>query len=167
MNYWRFGLLVVSCFAATSAWAFNEPTGFRDIPWGTAEKSVGAKIKLDRCGPSERFDYGTRQCRADDSVKIGEVQPLALRFYFREDKLVGWTVSYHRLFRNEMLPTLIEKYGKPTKETPTLVLWSGAMTQVQWSAYGDNDTVMVLTKDEIAKTEADRKVKAGKAAKDF
>lgn len=161
-------VLIALLVLATPALALaEEPTGFRDIPWGATEKALRAKVRLQECHAAGQHDFGRRTCYAKDGLKFGEILPMQVAFYFREDRLVAWQVMYNRSWRPTMGAALVERYGKPTDENREGRTWLGPRTRMTLTNYAETDFLRVVTQEEIGSHAADRKRAAEKASKGF
>ena len=161
-------LIALLALAAPALALAEEPTGFRDIPWGATEATLRAKVPLSDCYPSGQIDFGTRRCSAADGLRFGAVVPQSVTFYFRDARLVAWAMLYHRNWRPTMVPALLERYGKPTEEGRTAATWTGARTRIIVTMdYSESDYLQVVTQQEIRLHAADRKRAAEKTSKGF
>ena len=159
-------IIGLAFFIVGPAWA-EEPTGFRDIPWGATEKAVRAKVPLGECYTARQHDFGSRRCSAKDGLKFGDVLPMGVAFYFREDRLVGWYVLYNRSWHPTMVAALVERYGKPTDEDRTGRTWQGRLAQMTLTNSAESGFLVVATQEEVARRAADRKRAAEKTSKAF
>lgn len=160
-------LLATSCSSNTAA--SNEPTGFRDIPWGATEETWRKKADVTRpCVFTLRGDPGDKRCEATGRIQIDGIATEAIDFYFRDDKLVAWTVVYDRKSRGTMGAALTEKYGKPTRDGQGGAAWIGARAEVTVeSLSGERDYLLVITRGELDRQATDQKRAAEKASKGF
>ncbi len=104
-------LLIV--LAMSSALAFNEPDGFRGMPWGTSEDDVRLKREPVKCDdyPFEQRWIGDRRCRG--TFQLGDVTVTAV-YKLRANRFIGVFLSFpSRDF--EWVATIFgERYGPPT-----------------------------------------------------
>jgi len=161
-------LFVVALALAVPAPA-EEVTGFRDVPWGASEDTLRFRIPLDYCNAADpHSEYGTRRCRARSDITFGDVRPTSVVFYLRDNMLVGWQIAYPPRFRVTMANALTAKYGEPTKVYEgDRVAWKGRTAEVDFVGGRAQDLVTVVTKAELATSEAERQDRARKAAKGF
>jgi len=153
---------------AVAAYAYAaEPKGFRDVPWGASEDTLRFRVPTQSCDIIDpAVDYGTRRCRARDTVAFGKVTPSAVYFYFRNDMLVAWRVDVPPRHRQAIAKTLVDHYGRPTTVYPdNHVTWSGPMSDVDFVGGSAVDSVIAVTKAELRSREAERQERAKRGAK--
>ncbi|MGC2077687.1 MAG: hypothetical protein WA728_16985, partial [Xanthobacteraceae bacterium] len=75
-------MMMMIAAAATPAIAecqggnFNEPSGFRGIPWGTPLSSLGIQMKLDPTGGGNLYR------RTNDKLMLGDVPLVKVLYHF-------------------------------------------------------------------------------------
>ncbi len=153
---------------------FDEPTGFRDLAWGASEKSVRAKLKLTNCGSSDlERDFGTRRCASgpagsEDGIRIGDVWPETV-FYFRDDRFVGWAMSYHANWASEMRSAILDRFGKPEldRQHPGALRWQWPHVEASWTQGAQSEYLRVVVREELLRNEAERAERIKKAGRGF
>jgi hypothetical protein len=139
----RFLVLVLSILAAAPAFAWDEPSGFRGVPWGASVETVKEKIPEVSC-------YESVACSGD--LWVGTVKTYT-RLLLREGGLDAVIVAFPADDFNIIKPIFIERYGQPTsRSTPEVqnkagarfenevLLWAGKKVQVTLRRYGDSLT---------------------------
>jgi hypothetical protein len=162
------GVLYAALLAVTAyAYATEEPKGFRDVPWGASEDTLRFRIPIQSCDVIDpTVDFGSRRCRAAGSVTFGKVIPNAVFFYFRNDMLVAWQITTSPRFRETVAKSLVAKYGKPTMVYKgNHVSWRGATSDLEFVGGPGTDSLVAVTKGELATREAERQERARRAAK--
>jgi len=142
------------------------PTGFRDVRWGTTEAALRARIPIAYCFPVDTgVDFGTRRCRADRGVKIGEVLPNGLWFFLRDDAFVAWRLDVSMDDGTTMRKALGERYGTPSETSRDRMVWRGRAGSVMVGRNGYQDIVIGLSATEMNRIAAPAKDAASQAAK--
>jgi hypothetical protein len=160
--------VLYAALLAVAAYAYAaEPKGFRDVPWGASEDTLRFRVPTQSCDIIDpAVDYGTRRCRAGGGVTYGKIPPTTVFFYFRNDMLVAWRVDVHNRHRAELGKALMQQYGKPTVVYQgNHVTWKGPTSDVDFVGGPSVDTVVAVTKAELATREAERRERARRAAK--
>jgi hypothetical protein len=90
--------------------AWDEPTGFRDIPWGSSQETVRAQLPSLQC--NERGCSG--------NLSIGEVRAYtAIRFSKSDGGMDTVVLLFPSKDFYQMKQAFLARYGEPTKrETP-------------------------------------------------
>lgn len=120
---WRALLLLVLpliSLSPASALAWNEPEGFRDIPWGTPWTVVVEKL-YDPQGWMHRFSCDTQNHRScSGQLTIGSARASAMIHFGTGE--IGMDEIYLTFPADDfalMKAAFVEKYGDPTsRETP-------------------------------------------------
>lgn len=126
------------------AFAFNDPGGFRGIPWGTTLDQFKAKLEIGSCmdtrdGPGIG-DYG---CRG--MLTIGPVRVEAW-YKFRTGQFVQVLLSFAASDFSTMQRIFIARYGPPTSRIGPLFSWTGHKTTVHLIDSGGQENSMgILT----------------------
>lgn len=90
--------------------AWNEPLGFRDIPFGTSEQILIQKLPRPRCGDNEdQSVLPERFCSVP--LQIGSVEVLGI-FYLRSGRFVQLSISFKSEAFSQIEEAFAEKYGK-------------------------------------------------------
>lgn len=150
--------------AETAADTQGEPTGFRDIRWGASEAAIAQVVgAFELCSnevtPSAQF--GNRFCIAKDGVMVGDISPKMLTFYFRDGAFAAWIMTSYPSARSTLKSALVEKYGRPTKESGETAAWNGRRARAMLA----DDSLIVVTTQEVALNEIDKKQSARNTAK--
>jgi hypothetical protein len=155
-------LLAVAAFAYA-----EEPKGFRDVPWGASEDTLRFRISTQSCDVIDpTVDFGTRRCRAAAGVTYGKVTPSAIFFYFRNGMLVAWRLNAHTRYREVLAKALLKQYGQPTiVYKGNYVSWKGPTSDVDFVGGQVQDSVVAVTKAELATRETERRERERRAAK--
>jgi hypothetical protein len=155
-------LLAVAAFAYA-----EEPKGFRDVPWGASEDTLRFRISTQSCDVIDpTVDFGTRRCRAAAGVTYGKVAPSAIFFYFRNGMLVAWRLNAHTRYREALAKALLKQYGQPTiVYKGNYVSWKGPTSDVDFVGGQVQDSVVAVTKAELATRETERRERERRAAK--
>jgi hypothetical protein len=162
MNYMRPKLIAGALYAALlcmAALAFGEePKGFRDVPWGTSEKTLRSRISIQSCDVIDpAIEFGSRRCRASRGITFGEIAPHAVFFYFRNDMLVAWQVITPPRLREQVAKSLIAQYGQPTiVYADDHATWTGQTTDLDFVGTAGQDRVIAVTKAELVAHEFER-----------
>ena len=161
------GVLYAALLAVTAFAYAADPKGFRDVPWGASEDTLRFRVPTQSCDVIDpTVDYGTRRCRARGNVTFGTITPNAVFFYFRNDMLVAWRLDVHNRNRTALAKALIQQYGRPTiVYQGSHVTWNGATSDIDFVGGPLVDTVVAVTKGELATREAERQERARRAAK--
>jgi hypothetical protein len=90
----------------------ERPKDFRGIVWGTHISKVPGLVLVER-GKTTTKIYS----RPTDSLKIGAAQVDAIKYSFKEDKLVGVTI-YFKTFSQlrKIKPVFWDLYGPPNEK---------------------------------------------------
>lgn len=161
-------LSMVALVVALTAHA-DEPTGFRDVPWGASEETLKFRIPTESCGAADpNTDFGTRRCKARSDITFGDVRPTAVWFFFRNNMLVAWQVASPPRFRETLASALTQRYGKPTTVYEgDHVAWKGRASDVDFVGGRSQDVIVAVTKAELVMRETERQERAKRAAKGF
>jgi hypothetical protein len=96
----------------TSSLAFNEPDGFRGIPWKSSEAHVNAKWPGLSCYPSSA-PPSDRTCNSDMPITIGNI-PVQPFLGFRSNEFSYVLFSFDEAKFRMMERIFTERYGPPT-----------------------------------------------------
>lgn len=119
----------------------EEPTGFRDLPWGTEGAAVTRHV-FGCTGNIRPMNARTSLCLATD-VDLGDARAQSTLLFVIEtditikDHLAGYILTVRRTEYSVLRDASIAKFGKPTKtETRTYQSNAGAMLPgevLRWS----------------------------------
>jgi len=97
---------------AAPIWA-NEPSTFRDVPFGATEAEAKAKIPFIGCKNMDSSSGSDRMCTGYFS--IGGATAMTNSFGFRDDKVNVVYLSFKSKDYDTVRAVLIEKYGAPSQ----------------------------------------------------
>ena len=161
------GVLYAALVAIAACAYAEEPKGFGDVPWGASEDTLRFRIPTQSCNVIDStVDFGTRRCRAASGVTYGKVTPNAVFFYFRNNMLVAWRLDAHTRHRLVLAKALLKEYGQPTiVYKGNHVTWKGPTSDVDFVGGQIQDSLVVVTKAELATRESERQEQARRAAR--
>ena len=161
------GVLYAALLAVAALAYAEDPKGFGDVPWGASEDTLRFRIPTQSCDVIDStVDFGTRRCRASAGITYGKVTPNAVFFYFRNNMLVAWRLDAHTRHRVVLAKMLLKQYGQPTiVYKGNHVTWNGPTSDVDFVGGQIQDTLVVVTKAELATRDAERQERARRAAK--
>jgi len=114
---------------------FNEPEGFRGVPWGATEKqmrsSVSSPPTCEDFPKAERWS-GHRYCFTQ--FPIGDVIVDAM-YRFRADKFVRVGLHFAPKDFDRLGAIFVERYGPPTNKSRDAFVWTGATTEISLHRY--------------------------------
>jgi hypothetical protein len=120
----------------------NEPTGFRQITWGTDISNCPDMVFIDEAWDNYRV-YG----RIRDEKKIGPVRLLNIAYWFYKNKLTAVEIHLKEDYNIAQLLTLLEgKYGKETatekghRPLSGAYIWRGDKVEITYSVNLDDET---------------------------
>jgi hypothetical protein len=169
--------LVIFLLSTPCVIAWNEPTGFRNIPWGTRPEVVRQHFPDFRCEQGIKHDTIRNSCRGD--LKVGTIQVFAIIAY----ETGGMdSVSLHFTPEDfaEMKAIFIERYGQPTETSAEpvqnrmgakfvnkILRWSGTVTSIRLEKYSTTitESIAILTTRDAMKFMLEHKQKRAKAGK--
>jgi hypothetical protein len=159
-NDWH--LLLSALIGAASAW--NEPDGFRGVPWESSEAAFRERIKVWSCSTPSDQRLGERLCI--DNFTLGSV-PVRGGYYFRADRFVSALLTFSAKDFPAIEGIFLERYGAPTSTTEQALqnrmgaqfenqvhLWLGDRVRIRLAKYGSKVTDGLVTI--MLKTEAER-----------
>lgn len=127
----RRALLIFVLLAASPVHAFpNEPTGFRDIDWGTPV--ARNQMELQPVNDGEGADFYTR---GHDPLTFGKAQLASLSYAYQSNKFVGVMFRTEGADNEEALRGELEsKYG-PGKRSGNpknlTMIWDGRTARIE------------------------------------
>ena len=134
-------IFVVGAFAS-SVLAFDEPDGFRGVPWGATEEKVRAVVSVMGCDDIEaamRWS-GDRQCTAKFDLAG---MPVGTVYTFRGDRFIRVSLHFASSDFERIAAIFRERYGPPTdlKEEPFTT--QGGLAATNETAMWDGPTVVI------------------------
>src|SRR5262249_35125908 len=152
------GTVIALTFGVTVSNGFEEPTGFRDIPFKSSEAHVRARFASARCDqlPPGEATMGDRRCRTQ--LTIGSV-PVTATFVFIQDRFLLLMLSFSTQHFQTLRDTFVARYGSPTVSNEIVAYWGGTKAKVKLG----RDTAFlehVAYEPEWKKREADETRKA-------
>jgi hypothetical protein len=186
----RAGAVLILVVGASSTYAFNEPDGFRGVPWGASEDVLRAR--LGEMGPDGRwrdascFEYpdetrwlGDRACR--HTFLLEDIRVDAL-YAFRDARFVRVLLTFRSADFNRIVAVFVERYGPPTTETHEafrtqggldsvnrILAWLGPNVAITLNRHGGKiaeGAAMVTTQDEIRESNRLRREQLKRSAKE-
>jgi hypothetical protein len=124
----------------SAGFAFNEPDGFRGVPWGATEEQMRASVSIERA--CSDYDLGVKQlgdryCPA--LLSIGNVRVRAI-YSFRADRLARVGLHFASNDFDRLAEIFVERYGPPTRGDRDVLWWIGNQTAVALYRHLNNDT---------------------------
>ena len=136
--------------------AWDEPAGFRDVPWGASEERLREHIGLEVCVNTLSPVSGDRLCRG--GVTVGEV-PVRASFWFRAGGFTRVTLRFDPKNFTTMAIIFKKRYGHPTasREEPVKMRGGFEYTNevLEWTGA---KVVITLTKYHGKTTESDARI---------
>jgi hypothetical protein len=118
-------LMEVGC-----VFAFNEPEGFRGVPWGTTEEQMRSSVSIERAcadySVASRY-LGDRFCPA--LLPIGDINVRAI-YSFRANRLTRVSLHFASKDFERLAAIFLERYGPATTRDREGLVWSGKTTSV-------------------------------------
>ena len=116
--------LTIVLLAGGSALAFNEPDGFRGVPWGASEDALRDKLgeasapgvlwdKCDASSPAQRW-LADRFCTG--AFPLGG-KSVDARYMFRDNRFVAVTLTFPSTDFDYLAAIFNERFGAPTSST--------------------------------------------------
>lgn len=108
-------LLFFFCLVSTAnahAALNNSPTGFRNIKWGESVAKLGKYKLIEKNTPLLLY------VKLNDKLEIGTTPLKKIVYVFCAKNFMGVTLEFSNKYRENMIKTLIAKYGQPTLEKP-------------------------------------------------
>lgn len=107
----RAGVVMGVVLAATNVFAWNEPTGFRDVPFGSSEEQLRQNIPAMSCGGETLGFLPERRCSG--YLNIGQVE-IYTQFGFRNGGLSRVSFFFRSKDFSSIETAFTAKYGQPT-----------------------------------------------------
>jgi hypothetical protein len=161
--------MVVSVITASPALAFDEPDGFRGVPWGATEEQLRSSVSLERAC----VDYdatsrplGDRLCTA--RLQIADVKVRAA-YSFRANQLTRVSLHFAPKDFDRLAAIFVERYGPATVKERDRLNWVGEKTFVSLYRYFNTDLskgyASITTRAEIEESKRLRDEQTKGAAK--
>ena len=160
-------VLCVLLLAVSDAFAFNEPDGFRGVPFGASEAQMRKTVTSAQCEnhtPSDRW-IGDRSCVTE--FRIGSVAVDAI-YYFRGGKFVRVSLHFDPRDFGRLVEIFKARYGAPTASTADNLVWAGEKVNVSLRRYvvgGNRSAAGLTTVAEMKETQRLRDEQTKGAAK--
>src|SRR5262249_41185090 len=108
----------------SSVHAFNEPDGFRGVPWGATEEQMRAAVRINRGADIEAAQRwaGDRDCHAEFDLAG---MPISLTYTFRGDRFVRVSLHFASSDFERIAAIFVERYGTPTHRGEDIIRWEG------------------------------------------
>jgi hypothetical protein len=135
----RLAALLVALWVPSAVLAFNEPDGFRGVPWGATEEQMRSSVSIEQaCSDySSGFKYlGDRYCPA--LLSLGTVRVRAV-YSFRANRLTRVGIHFASKDFDQLANIFVERYGAPTYRDRDRLAWDGKRTSVVLYRYLDNN----------------------------
>ena len=133
--------------------AFNEPDGFRGVPWGATEQRMRSSVSIEQaCCAYDALvrSLGDRYCPA--LLSIDNVRVRAI-YSFRADRLVRVGLQFDSKDFDRLAESFVAQYGPPTRRDRDVLSWIGAQTGVALYRHLNNDPTrgqaVVITQAEM------------------
>jgi hypothetical protein len=134
-------IFVIGAVAFT-AQAFDEPDGFRGVPWGATEEQMRAVVSVRGCNDIEAAERwnGDRSCYEKFDLAG---MPVNAVYTFRGDRFVKVTLLFASRDFERIAAIFRERYGPPTdlKEEPFTT--QGGLSATNQTAMWDGPTVAI------------------------
>jgi len=128
-------LFLAACSGALPA-LDNEPTGFRDLTWGTVVSDVDGMQVVKEKGPAQYW------LRDEESPSVAGVDVEAVLYLTLEGRLEG--VAAVADDGTLMRDSLAAVYGEPDEQEQSLSLWEGRNTVIILNEHDDNKAELVI-----------------------
>ena len=138
--------------SATLGYAFNEPDGFRGIPWKSSEAVARERLPGLNCMTPKAVKVWERLCFMVAPLPIGEV-PVKLILGFKGGAFEHVLLVFDAAKFGMMERIFIERYGEPTaraerevqnrmgaRYTNELRYWTGSSISITLQKYGSKLT---------------------------
>jgi len=139
----RTALVLLSLAIAWPAFGWNEPGGFRDLPWGSPESAFSARYPSANCMNASSEVLPERLCFV--SITIGEVATKA-QFGFRSNGLVMVKLQITPGDFSRLAEIFVERYGRPTDGWVEDLVTDGGVRVfneiLRWSGQASRITLM-------------------------
>ena len=184
-------LILAAGVGASSTHAFNEPDGFRGVPWGANEDVLRARLgemgSDGRWRDASCFEYpaetrwlGDRACR--DTFMLEDIKVDAI-YAFRDARFVRVLLTFRSADFDRIVTIFVERYGPPTTDTHEafktrggldsvnrVMAWLGPNVAITLNRFGNKiveGAAMVTTQEEIRESNRLRREQLKRAARDF
>ena len=161
--------LLLPLIVAPGVRAFNEPDGFRGVPWGATEEQMRATVSIERaCAdyPVTNRYLGDRYCPA--LLLIGDIKVRAT-YNFRGNRMTSVSLSFPSSNFDRLAEIFRERYGLATHSWAKALIWRGETTYVGLYRYLGTDITTgyarIATQAEMEQAERLREEQTKGAAK--
>jgi hypothetical protein len=116
--------------AVGGVFAFNEPEGFRGVPWGATEEEMRSSVSIERACADYSVasrHLGDRFCPA--LLAIGDINVRAI-YSFRANRLTRVSLHFASKDFERLVAIFVERYGPATLRNRDGLTWSGRTTSV-------------------------------------
>lgn len=156
--------IIIAVLAAGPAFAFDEPDGFRGVPWGASENDLRQKLGGGR-NVSSCHDYGPERSWLGHRFCLGSLQladvTATVTYGFRSDRFTRALLRFPSKDFERMVSIFIERYGEPTARTADALRWDGLKAGITLNRYSPGDMAKswatVATQEEIRESTRLRK----------
>lgn len=167
-------ILFLLFFSVSLASAWNEPAGFRDIPWGASPDLVRQRIPSLYCAPS------THTCSG--YVMIGDIRVFTM-MQFESGGMDIVALRFPTEHFTTMKSIFIARYGQPhVRSMPTVqnhmgaqfvnetLDWQGPRVSITLKQYGTeltHSSGILMTKEHVRAHQEHKKQKVNEGKKDL
>ena len=132
-------LLVLTLINGASA--FEDPDGFRGLPWGASEEQMRTNVGgwCEDYLSTDRW-AGDRHCKIE--LAIGGIGVWA-RYTFRADKFVCVNLTFPSKDFEQLVAIFVERYGPPTSTTDEPYKTQGGLQSTNRSLKWTGRTMMI------------------------
>jgi hypothetical protein len=127
--------LLLLLVVASRVGAFNEPDGFRGVPWGATEEQMRSSVSIERaCSdrPASQRWLGDRTCPAIFDLAGVTV---SATYTFRAGRFVSVFLKFPSKNHERVAEIFSERYGEPTTRTTDSLAWIGTKAMVSLHRY--------------------------------
>jgi hypothetical protein len=174
-------LSLLALALASGASAFDDPDGFRGLPWGATEEQMRTDVGgwCEDLSSTARW-LGDRYCVVE--FQIGGIDGKAT-YVFRRDKFVRVTLDFKSRDFDQLAAIFVERYGAPTSTTQEPyktqgglettnkdLTWTGPLVRITIHRYGSRITegwASLATRADSEEAARLRKEQTKGAAKDL
>jgi hypothetical protein len=161
-------LAMVALFVAfvTPAFAWDEPDGFRGVPWGASREEL--QVHLQRAGDTVTCSGTGMVGCTSRGLKIGPAVVNAAYFFAPDaDKFEVVYLSFGPTHYKALRAIFEERYGTPSKFTNDTALWVGERVNISLNRHGSkldqgNALIGLKTAFDRQREESQKAIKKGK-----
>jgi hypothetical protein len=150
------GLALVMIGGAEWAFGWDEPKGFRDVPWGASVEEVQRKIP----------DLTCTDVKCAGWIWVGNIR----MGVFIDNGGEGFDnvgLSFRPDEFDKVRDIFVERYGRPTSSSANIVTWNGQRVLISLMNGGGIAAVSITTLDYERRRAEKRHEEAKKAKKDL